>query len=195
MRLGELELDLAAKEAAGNWQKFHDFCWYRQPEDAEQWTIVYTRNRDSALLNQSNAAAIDKAMEPFTEGEDVVSEHHSHWACGWVDGYAIRVYRDGQVTEAFKTYHGLSERMAQYPVLDDEDYSEREMEAALDNIKDAAWRLKNEYALPEDWESEVYRWLSDNDEVENTDDTGFYPSDEQLLAAFKGLKYKKFKRK
>ena len=29
MRLGEFTLDEAAKEAAGNWQRFHCFVWYR----------------------------------------------------------------------------------------------------------------------------------------------------------------------
>ena len=46
-------------------------------------------------------------MEPFTERDDpdVVMESHSHWAVGHVDGFSIRVYRDGEITEAFRTYH------------------------------------------------------------------------------------------
>ena len=89
----------------------------------EEWAIVYTHNRDSDLLDQSNADAIDKALAPFTEGDspDVRAEHHGHWACGWIDGYAIRVYRNGQITEAFRAYHALAARLADYPVLDEED--------------------------------------------------------------------------
>ena len=34
-------------------------------------------------------------------------ESHNHWAVGHVDGFCIRVYRDGEITEAFKTYHDL----------------------------------------------------------------------------------------
>ena len=68
-------------------------------------------------------------------------------------GFRIRVYRDGEITDAFKTYHELSEQLADYPILDEEDYSEREYEATLENINDAAWRVKDEYTLPEGWES------------------------------------------
>jgi hypothetical protein len=195
MKLGELTLEEAAKEAAGNWQKFESFAWHRARDldDADNWAIVYTNNRDSGLLDERNAAAIDKAMEPFTEGDDpnVVPEHHHHWACGWIDGYSIRVFRDGQITEAFKTYHELAERLADYPVLDEEDYSSREYEATLANIPDAAWKLKNDYELPDGWEGDVYGWLSDHDcsAIENRDDRGGYPSEDQLRAAFEALGY------
>ena len=118
MRLGEMDLEAAAKAAAGNWREFDCFAWHRKPDHAENWAIVYTHNRDSGLLDQSNAAAIEEAMEPFPNG-DVVAEHHHHWACGWIDGYSIRVYRRGRITEAFNAYHALAERLANYPILDE----------------------------------------------------------------------------
>ena len=127
--VGEMTLEDAAKEAAGNWQRFESFCWFRESEiaDPDNWAIIYTHNRDSGLLDQSNADAIAEAMEPFTEGDDpdVVMESHDHWAVGHVDGFSIRVYRNGEITEAFKTYHDLMEQMDGYPVLDEEDYSEQ----------------------------------------------------------------------
>jgi len=196
MRLGELDLETAAKQAAGNWLRFECFIWDRERDldDANHWCITYTHNRDSGLLDQSNAAAIEKALDPFTEGDDpdVVFESHSHWAVGSVDGMSIRVYRDGQITEAFRQYHELAESLAQYPILDEEDYSRRELDATLANIPDAAWRVKHEYDLPEDWECEVYSWLSDHDPgaVENRDDQGGYPSEDQLRAAFEALEYR-----
>jgi len=193
MRQGEMDLEAAARAVAGNWRKFQCFCWHRHPEDAIRWAIVYTHNRDSGLLDQSNAAAIEAALTPFTEGDDpdVVFESHSHWAVGHVDGFSIRVYRDGQVTDAFRTYHALAQRLADYPVLDEQDYSRREYEATIANLPDAAWKLKNEYDLPQDWEGDVYGWLADNDPsaVENTDDQGGYPSEEELRAAFDAIGY------
>ena len=83
MKLGEMELENAAREARGNWQEFDSFGWHDTPEGAEDWAIVYTHNRDSELLDQSNAAEIDKALAPFMEEEDadVRAEHHGHWAC------------------------------------------------------------------------------------------------------------------
>lgn len=119
MRLGELDLEAAAKAAAGNWREFVCFAWHRRPDDADNWTIVYSHNRDSDLLDQSNAAAIDKAMEPFLGG-DVVVEHHHHWACGWIDGYSIRVFRRGRITKAFRTYHALKDVEAAVKAVKDE---------------------------------------------------------------------------
>ena len=53
----------------------------------------------------------------------------------------------------------------------------RESEATLENISDAAWRVKHAYDLPDGWEGDVYSWLSDSRQsaVENRDDQGGYP--------------------
>jgi hypothetical protein len=194
---GEMTLDDAATEAAGNWRRFDCFVWFREDEidDADGWLIIYTHNRDSGLLDQSNAYQIAKALEPFTDGDDpdVVMESHSHWACGNVDGFSIRVFRDGQITDAFRKYHELTEQLADYPILDEEDYSRREYEATSENIADAAWRVKHEYGLPDDWESEVYSWLSDHRQrgVENRDDRGGYSEEAALQEAFDALSYER----
>jgi len=196
MNLGEMTLDEAAKAAAGNWQRFECFVWHRARDldDADDWAIVYTHHRDSGLLDQSNSAAVQKAMQPFTEGNDpdAVVESHFHWAVGHVDGLSIRVFRRGRITKAFRKYHALAARMADYPVLDEADFSNREYEATITNLGDAAWKLKHEYELPEDWQGEVYDWFSDNDcsAIENKDDQGGYPSEPQLTAAFDSLGYK-----
>ena len=122
MKLGEMELEAAAQAAAGNWRKFDSFAWHRKPDDAETWAIIYTHHRDSGLLDQSNAAAIEAALTPFTDTGDVVFESHFHWAVGHIDGFSVRVYRRGRITKAFKAYHALAERMANYPILDESDY-------------------------------------------------------------------------
>ena len=188
--LGTLDIEDAATKAAGNWQRFDSFIWFRDEEinDADKWAVIYTHNRDSRLLDQSNAHAIATALKPFTEGDNpnVVIESHNHWAVGHVDGFSIRVFdQHGDITQAFRTYHELTERMEDYPILDEADYSNREFEATLENIKNAAWSLKNEFDLQEGWESEVYSWLSNNrsGEIENRDDHGGYPSKEALRLA------------
>lgn len=195
--LGTLELEEAAQKAANNWQHFESFIWFRdrELEDAENWSVIYTHHRDSGLLVQSNAAAIAEALTPFAEGDDpdFVFEDHSHWAVGTISGFSVRVFdQHGEITPAFRTYHELAERLNDYPVLSDDDYSRREYEATLSNIVNAAWRLKRQFVLPEGWESEVYSWLSDNapSEVENRDDQGGYPSEESLRAAFEALGFK-----
>ena len=195
--VGEMTLEDAAKQLAGNWQRFESFVWFRESEidDPDNWAIIYTHNRDSGLLDQSNADAVAEALKAFskTDDADVVFESHDHWAVGHVDGFSIRVYRNGEITEAFKTYHDLMEQMDGYPVLNEEEYSNREYEATLENITDAAWRVKHEYTLTESWESDVYSWLSDNrpSAVENRDDQGGYPDEDDLRAAFDALGYER----
>ena len=197
MSVGEMTLEDAAKQLAGNWQKFENFCWFRESEiaDPDNWAIIYTHNRDSGLLDQSNADAVAEALKAFSEMDDadVVFESHDHWAVGHVDGFSIRVYRNGETTEAFKTYHDLMEQMNGYPILDEEDYSNREYEATLENITDAAWRVKHEYTLPEGWESQVFSWSWDHRQsaVENRDDQGGYPEEDDLRAAFDALGYER----
>ena len=196
-RLGELELDDAAHTAAGNYEKFSCFAWFRKSDlkKPEDWAVIYTHNRDSGLLDQSNASVINKAMLPFTKGDDadVVMESHSHWAVGSVDGFSIRVFKRGRITKAFRTYHDLAERMADYPIMDESDYSERELNATFENVGEAAWRLKRDFTLPEDWQSDVYSWLSDHRDhaLENTDDQGGWPDEDDLEAAFAALGYQR----
>ena len=160
------DLESAARETAGNWRDFDCFCWHRKTdlERPEEWAIFYTHHRDSGLLDQSNAAVIVAAMEKFTKGDDpdVVAEHHHHWAVGWVGGYSIRVYRRNRITRAFRTWHELRGRMAEQAVLDEDDYFRRCYEATIDNISDAAWRVKKSYALPKGWEVKVYHWLAEH---------------------------------
>jgi hypothetical protein len=194
--VGEMTTEDAAREAAGNWKSWTCFVWDRERDldDSDNWAILYTHNRDSGLLDQSNADAITEALKPLSETDDpdVVFESHDHWAVGHVDGFSIRVYRNGEITEAFKTYHDLCQQMDGYPILDEEDYSRREYDSTLDNIADAAWRVKHEYDLPDGWESKVFSWFWDHRQsaVENRDDQGGYPEEDDLRAAFDALGYK-----
>lgn len=193
-----MTLEEAAVKSAGNWRKFESFCWDRSYnlEDADQWTIAYTHNRDSGLLDEANAEAIAGEMEKFDESGDLFYERHSHWACGWIDGYAIRVYKDGQITPAFEAYYNLMKSLEDYPVLDEEDYSRREYEATLENIREQGGFVSRgyDYELPDgDWDKDVFSWFWENDQraVENTDDRGGYPTEEQMISAFDGLGYEK----
>jgi hypothetical protein len=181
----------AAQELAGNHRKFDSFAWWERPDDGDRWALVYTHHRDSGLLDQSNADELANELEKFTEGDapDVVSERHSHWAVGWIDGYAIRVFdSNDEITEAFRTYCMLQERMSDYPVLDEEDYSRREYEATLENIESAGRRFLAD-EIPEDWAGQCFSWFSDHNQraVENRDDQGGYPDDEEMKEALDAL--------
>jgi len=182
----------AAEEAAGNWRKFQSFAWHAKPDEPDDWAIFYTHNRDSSLADESNAAVFKKTLQPFLDEDepDVVSERHSHWACGWVEGYAIRVYdAEGEVTKAFAAYAELALALQEYPILDESDYSEREFEAALKNIEDIGYSIARDELSAEEWAPQVWDWLWNNDqgELENTDGDGAWPSESSVRTALEAL--------
>ena len=195
MNLGEMDLEGAAQAAAGNWTKFrcHSWCRANELDDADKWCVVFTHHRDSGLLDQSNAAAIEAELDTFTKGDDpdVVAESHGHFGVGWINGFSIRVFRDGNITDAFTRYHELARWLNGCSVLDDEDYSRRQYEATLENLKTSAWRFRDDYDLPDDWQRDVYDWFSTHDysAIEDREDRGGCPSERQLRKALDALGY------
>lgn len=119
-----------AADAAGNWQRFNSFAWFSKPDNADDFTIVYVSNRDSDTLDKANAKVIADELTPFIKRGTVIPQRHSHWACGHVDGYAIKV-RDkrGRITKAFQVWADIQARLDDYPILDESLYSEMELEA------------------------------------------------------------------
>lgn len=186
-------VERAAQQMAGNWQRIAAFVWSRgyRLEDADQWMIWYTSHRDAGLLAQSNETVMNERLAPFSAGDDpdVVFERHFHFAFGHVDGLSIRVYRtEGTITAAFGEFCGIQERLDAYPILDEQDYSRREYEATLANYRGELWQRKDE--LPQGWESEVYAWFCDHGQdryTENRDDQGGYAPREAILAALHDL--------
>jgi len=179
-----------AAECAGNWGEFDSFAWHKKPDDAHDWYIWYTHNRDSGLLEQSNAEQIGKAFEPFIDRGNVVAEHHRRWAVGWVASWSIRVYNnDGAITPAFIKCAELLDSLEQYLVLDEDHFAELEYEAALDNIQQGGQDAGiDDNLLPREWEYRVFEWLWDNEQGElEAGEHGAYPSTEAIERAVKAL--------
>jgi hypothetical protein len=187
------DVEAAAKQLAGNWRKFECFVWSRgyDLDDADQWCIWYTSHRDSGLLCQSNEKVISDRLRPFSDGDDpdLVFESHSHWACGHIDGFSIRVFKpDRSITPAFEEFCRIKQDLENYPVLNESDYSDREYETTLENYRSEMWGCRDE--LPEGWEGKVYSYFSDNghDEfIENTDDRGGWASREKIIEALQAI--------
>jgi hypothetical protein len=83
--------------------------------------------------------------------------------------------------------------LAAHPVLDESDYSARQSAASFENLDHAAWSHKRLYSLPQDWQSRVFEWLSRHrpHALENTDDHGGWPDDDDLRAAFEALGFER----
>jgi hypothetical protein len=97
------------------------------------WPDYYSagvgQSRDSDCLERSNFAAMLAALGG--ESETVIVVRESHWAVGWVEWIAIH---EGD-TAALAIADEQQERLQNYPVLDEEDWSQREQEEA-----DEVWR-------------------------------------------------------
>ena len=103
------------------------------------WPDYYVflgRNRDSDCLENSNFECGLKAIqavaskEPIPGDEDesatVQTVCENHWAVGWVEWIAIHESDKAALAEAER----LLERLENYPVLNEEDFCERETNEA-----------------------------------------------------------------
>lgn len=99
--------------------------------DRQDWFVVpVTRTRDSDLLAQSNFEAALKLLGG--ESDDVEVHRFGHWGPGW---YEIILVRPG--SDAEKKAQEIADSLESYPVLDDEDLSNREYEAACEYWENA----------------------------------------------------------
>ena len=90
------------------------------------WYVFLGRHRDSDVLTNSNFDCALEAIGGEQEGlVQVVRE--GHWAVGWVEW--IGIHQDA--AEALKTADEITASLADYPVVDEEDFSRREYEAVL----------------------------------------------------------------
>ncbi|MEO2090247.1 MAG: hypothetical protein ABGY75_12205 [Gemmataceae bacterium] len=182
-----------AKQLAGNWQRFECFCWHRRHDlpDAANWMIFYTSSPQSGLIEESNQKVMTDRLAKYAEGDDpdLTFEEHSHWVVGTVTGISLRVFRaDCTITDAFREFCRIQEAIDGYPILDEQDYGDREYEATLDNYRNELWQSRGE--LPDGWEGEVYDWFRDNGHdtyTENRDDQGGWAPREAITNALRHL--------
>ena len=100
--------------------------------DRQNWLVApCSINRDSDALARSNWEQQLAAL-PADELDDesITWERHSfnHWACGW---FEIVICKPG--TEAARICEQLAERLEDYPVLDEGDYSRIEHDEFLES--------------------------------------------------------------
>ena len=109
--LGELPLEDAAKQAAGNWRQFSCFCVAARlttlTEAGKTGRLCTPTTGTSGLLDrEQRQSRSTKRWHRSSKGADnsdpdVVEENHTHWAVGWIDGlFSIRVYKRGRITKA-----------------------------------------------------------------------------------------------
>jgi hypothetical protein len=152
------------------------------------------RTRDSSLLEQSNADALEKHLtENHSElASDWLITECRHWAVGEVDHLSFRaVEADGRTpTKIFELIQAWNARLAEYGCADEEDYSRREYEATVENIRDAGRRYLKDQGVPEDWAEQCFTWFWAHDQQaieRGEEDRGGYPSDAELEKCLRAL--------
>jgi len=153
------------------------------------WAQVAGRHRDSDLLEISNwETMLTYYNENYEVNEDFRVEGSSHWLVGWNDCLLVRALQcDCEDWEDADFYHEISserfrcrtcatvgkirpvfqdaldfqERINDYPVLDEEDWSRREHEEFMDYI---------EQEVGEEYVEACARYLFDEHSYCNVDD-------------------------
>jgi hypothetical protein len=94
-------------------------------DDRQEWFVVpVMQTRDSDAMSESNFAVALRILGGEIEGE-VEVHRFGHWGPGWFEIIIAHPRRGGEVDE-------IEASLADYPVLDDSDFSEREWRRASD---------------------------------------------------------------
>lgn len=126
-------------------------------------TLPCSRSRDSGVLQESN---FHSAVEMLGGESETVQVHlFNHWACGWFEIILV----DPRDEEKLKIANEIEESLEDYAILDESDYSEREHEAAIEDLaNNARFYLAEGYEfiddLPEGWEGSLLSALYDSGE-------------------------------
>lgn len=134
------------------------------PEHLELWTmpdhyvgavwpatyVFLGQHRDSDALTRSNFECALRAIGGESETVTVVRE--SHWAVGWVEW--IGIHQDDE--NALREADAIRAALADYPVVDDDHFSELEWDEAADYWESLSPRQKVEMAIDE---RRRYHWL------------------------------------
>lgn len=98
--------------------------------DQQDWFVApVSQTRDSVPLDQSNFASCLKALGG--ESDNVQVHRFGHWGPGWFEIILI----NPACLDLVKTAEEIEAALADYPVLDEHDFSEREHAEA-----DQVWR-------------------------------------------------------
>ena len=112
-------------------------------DDRDDWLVTFSRNRDSDCLAESNFDAALKILGGESETVEIV--RFGHWACGWVE----HIFAHPSHAETVAT---IEKQIEDYPVLDDDDFCNRESEAAYEGwcswgCRDFADAMQSEFDL------------------------------------------------
>lgn len=192
----ENEIKDLAEDMVGNWAKWGSFAWFDDREDRHEHAIFNFRHRDSTLIEQSNGSVMIERLKQYLEDEDgdIEIQRHSHCMVGWIECFVVRVYSEsGEVTEAFAKLAEMILDAREYPILDEDKYSELQFEVSWENFKQQFDYIRRQFNedIPDEAIQEAHEWVMANheSEMEDTNDQGEWCSDEIMTKALKAIGY------
>jgi hypothetical protein len=137
-----------------------------------QWPDYYSSGvgqcRDSDDLEESNFATMLKELGG--ESDTVIVVRELHWAVGWVEWIAVHESDE----TALRIADDLNIKLADYPVLDESDWSEREMESANQVWRDCySWRDRISYMRQHRHQFDFYNYSDILDCIRGTYFAGY----------------------
>jgi hypothetical protein len=171
-------------------QKPEYFGYWGDEDMFVTWGFTgHDRTRDSYILENANFKAIsEELMEKFPD--DFRIENYSHWACGWVDRLVCKIlihkdkrFVDENITEAFRAAIRIHEVLDDYPVYDENLYSEMQVEeiySFMNDLPSPILDMVDQY--DENWVAKIVEQL-EIDGVYIDPDASIYPKDDEILEA------------
>jgi len=98
-------------------------------EDYDEYYVLEGHTRDSGVLDESNFYSALRMMGG--ESDTVIVVRFSHWGVGWVE--AILIHESD--VESVKKGNAISEALENYPILNEDDYTER-MDEEVERLKE-----------------------------------------------------------
>lgn len=93
--------------------------------------VIYSRHRDSNLLENSNYECILRELQQADKNKKYVYDFRAnHWGFGWVEYIIVRKAAPDHITNLVCEILGA---LSDYPILDESDYSEREYNYICDH--------------------------------------------------------------
>jgi len=143
-------------------QTRHSYNGFAYWGECEGWGIVVGQHRDSDPLTRSNFNVIRKDLETRFP-DDVVVESASSDMVGWVESVVVR-----PGSAAWDAAIEWLERLEQYPVADEENYSQTEWDDSVETIRECLVRTPDFHwfsDMADEWDNIataiVYAWTED----------------------------------
>ena len=130
-------------------KRYSDFAYWGERPLFDTWGVWKSQalTRDSQIISESNWTEILKALKEIEpEGENWEVFQASHWACGWIDQIIYNTECEAIVEKLVELECAIDD----YPILNEDDWSERESEAVQKYWSELSLNEKIEYCAEND---------------------------------------------